>query len=367
MPMSEMLLSVLVMHKLAGFFICKDDRMKYEKVAKTNLELIEQWENRGLIVDNRDRAERYLNNISYYRLSAYAIPFRKHNSEEFKQDIKFNDILDLYIFDRELRLLVMDAIERIEVAIRSQISNQMSLEKQDPFWYTNEEYFSSDYNFYCLLAKIEKQLSDEKLRLKRDEDEIQIKYKANEIKKQNSLDRIRKENFLRHYITQYDSPKLPPSWMMMEMLTWGDLSHLYSGLDTKYQKNIATQFDVKQPVFGSWLKVLNDVRNICAHHGRLWNKQFGRKIKIPKSNHTLWLKSPIKLNNTEIDAEKRLYVILVAVQVLLYKISPNSTWAKRLKTLLENYPNISKEYMGIPLDWYQDHFWEKALQDSKGM
>ncbi|MEG9533975.1 Abi family protein [Mannheimia indoligenes] len=92
--------------------------------------------------------------------------------------------------------------------------------------------------------------------------------------------------------------------MMIEMLTWGELSHLYSGLLEKYQKPIAQHFGVQAPILESWLKVLNDVRNICAHHSRLWNREFGRIIKIP----------------------------------------------------------IQKEYMGIPQNWELDSFWDKALR-----
>lgn len=173
---------------------------------------------------------------------------------------------------------------------------------------------------------------------------------------------MRKENFLRHYLVQYNAPKLLPSWMMIEILTWGELSHLYEGLSEKYQKPIAKHFGIQAPVLESWLKVLNDVRNICAHHGRLWNKEFGRAIKMPISKKTLWLISEVRLNNSRINAEKRLYPILVAIQVLLYAISPQSTWAKRLKTLLANYPRIQKEYMGIPQDWDSDDFWKNALK-----
>ncbi|EFM86846.1 Abi family protein [Actinobacillus pleuropneumoniae] len=150
--------------------------------------------------------------------------------------------------------------------------------------------------------------------------------------------------------------------MMIEMLTWGELSHLYAGLSEKHQKPIAKNLGVQAPILESWLKVLNDVRNICAHHSRLWNREFGRVIKTPISQNRLWLSSEIKLNNQHINAEKRLYPILVAIQVLLYTISPNSTWTKRLKALLDSYPDIQKEYMSIPQNWELDSFWDKALR-----
>ncbi|VEI48268.1 abortive infection bacteriophage resistance protein [Actinobacillus equuli] len=90
--------------------------------------------------------------------------------------------------------------------------------------------------------------------------------------------------------------------MMIEMLTWGELSHLYAGLSEKHQKPIAKNLGVQAPILESWLKVLNDVRNICAHHSRLWNREFGRIIKTQRVKYQMAL-SAISLNNTHINAE----------------------------------------------------------------
>ncbi|HEY9550826.1 MAG TPA: Abi family protein [Prevotella sp.] len=88
---------------------------QFNKPAKSNQELVQQWKARGLVISDEARAERYLEHISYYRFSAYTIPFQQLNnpSHHFKPNTTFDDILNLYIFDRELRLLVLDAIERM--------------------------------------------------------------------------------------------------------------------------------------------------------------------------------------------------------------------------------------------------------------
>ncbi|ASU15526.1 Abi family protein [Actinobacillus pleuropneumoniae] len=129
-----------------------------------------------------------MEHISYYRFSAYTIPFQKLNNpnHHFKPNTTFDDILNLYIFDRELRLLVLDAIERIEVSVRTQISNVMGTQAQNPFWYMQESYFKKDFNIYRLLAQIEKQLAEEQQRLERDEKHIQKRYKNNNIDEQES-------------------------------------------------------------------------------------------------------------------------------------------------------------------------------------
>lgn len=341
--------------------------VQFTKQAKSNHEHLQTWQDRGLIIPDLSRADRYLSFIGYYRLSAYTIPFQQVVTtpstvlHQFKANTSFDDVLNLYIFDRELRLLIMDAIERIEVAIRAQICNVLCDQSNDAFWYTDEQHFSHSYAHMRLLASIERQLLDEKSRLERDEKSIDRRPLA-QADKDVLKEKVRKENFLRHYLSKYDSPKLPPSWMMIEMLTWGELSHLYVGLkSTQAKKQIAQNLGLHAEVLESWLKTLNDVRNICAHHSRLWNKEHGRSIKIPTSNSIRWLQSPVSLSNSAIRYEKRSYVILVAIQTLLYTISPNSTWAKRLKALIEQYPTLSKANMGMPEQWHQDSFWQNAL------
>lgn len=343
---------------------------QFTKLAKSNQEHIHTWQQRGLIIPDFTRTDRYLSFIGYYRLSAYTIPFQQAITakstilHQFKPNTSFDDVLNLYIFDRELRLLVMDAIERIEVAIRAQISNVLCHQSSNAFWYTDEQHFSHNYAHMRLLASIERQLLDEKSRLERDEKAID-KRPLPQTEKDALKDRVRKENFLRHYLSKYDAPKLPPSWMMIEMLTWGELSHLYVGLKSNpAKKQIAQNLGLHAEVLESWLKSLNDVRNLCAHHSRLWNKEHGRSIKIPTSNAIQWLHNPVTLSNSAIRYEKRTYMLLVAMQTLLYKISPNSTWAIRLKDLINQYPIVSKANMGMPELWYQDPFWQHALQQN---
>lgn len=342
--------------------------VQFTKQAKSNQEHLQTWQDRGLIIPDLARADRYLSFIGYYRLSAYTIPFQQIVTtpstvlHQFKANTTFDDVLNLYIFDRELRLLIMDAIERIEVAIRAQICNVLCHQSGDAFWYTDEQHFNYGYAHMRLLASIERQLLDEKSRLERDEKAID-KRPLSQADKDVLKDKVRKENFLRHYLSKYDSPKLLPSWMMIEMLTWGELSHLYVGLKSNQaKKQIAQNLGIHAEVLESWLKSLNDVRNLCAHHSRLWNKEHGRSIKIPTSNTIQWLQQPVILTNTAIRYEKRTYMVLVAIQTLLFKISPNSTWAKRLKDLIAQYPLLSKANMGMPEQWHQDPFWQSALQ-----
>lgn len=338
---------------------------QYSKLAKSTPDHLQEWQQRGMMIPDINRASRYLSHISYYRLSAYTIPFQVPNTPQhtFKANVSFDDVLSLYIFDRELRLLVMDALERIEVAIRTQLCNYMALTyANDPFWYLDEKHFKHEYEHMRLLANIERQLLAEKQRLIRDENAIDKRTHLTPVQKTTLKAQVRKENFLRHYISQNYQPKLLPCWMMLEMLTWGDLSHLYNGLSSMPdQKAIARGLGSHAELLESWLKALNDVRNVCAHHGRLWNKEFGRSIKLPTSNTIRWLQQPVVLSDPHIRYEKRVYPVLVALQNLLYVISPSSSWARRLLDLMNRYPQVPRANMGMPDLWHTDAFWTPAM------
>lgn len=125
----------------AGFFYIFF--MKFNKPAYTTDQHINLLEIRGLTFPDYERAKRYLMTIGYYRLSAYFLPFQE-DKNKFKSGATFSDILNLYIFDRKLRVHVMDALERIEVAIRSVLSDTLC-NRYDPHWYMNEEVFSTSF------------------------------------------------------------------------------------------------------------------------------------------------------------------------------------------------------------------------------
>lgn len=337
----------------------------YSKPAFSTIQLLLQWQQRGLLIPDMARAERYLSHISYYRLSAYAIPHCQGpaHAHQFRANTSFDDILTLYVFDRELRLLVLDVIERIEVAVRAQISNHMAIANgNDPFWYLNESHFKNDYPHKRFLADIERQLDDERRRMDNDERQVDKRNNLTPAQKAALKDRLRKENFLRHYLSSYDSPRLPLCWMVMEMLTWGSLSKLFAGLRKQAdQKAIARAMGTNAELLESWLKSLNSVRNFCAHHTRLWNRELGVSVKLPTSAHVRWLHQPVRLADPHIRYEKRLYSVLVALQTMLYTINPSSHWAQRLQTLMHRYPRVSLAHMGMPADWSTDPFWRDAL------
>jgi abortive infection bacteriophage resistance protein len=224
------------------------------KYNKSPLSLSEQKDlmlKRGLHIPDETMAIRKLQEIGYYRLSAYFLPYQ-NNKDSFNSGTTFFTILQTYSFDRKLRMLAFDGIERIEVFMRSAITNHMSLKYNDSHWQDNRQLFKSPKsqhaknngtpfdNFQAIISKAKLQKHP--------------------------------EVFLKHYLDNYNQPTNPPSWMCLELLTMGELSHLYKGLLNADQQAIADHFGIHRTILLSWLHTISYIRNICAHHSRLWNR-----------------------------------------------------------------------------------------------
>ncbi|MCZ6804432.1 MAG: Abi family protein [Proteobacteria bacterium] len=261
-------------------------------------------------------------------MSAYTLPFQVDDPKHyFKQNTKFEDVLELYVFDRELRLLVLDAIERIEVAMRSYLNNHMSL-TYGPHWYLDESHFTPAFAHKELLADIEKHC------------------------------KRKKEIFVKHYMEKYCEPRLPPGWVVIEILTFGQLSSMYDCLSSAHdKKTIAKNFNTHAELLRSWTQSISYLRNVCAHHSRLWNRELGNAPKIPKDKNN-WIQYPIVIADPNVKPSLRLYMLLAIVEYLLRAINPESSWHERLYELMQKYPNISKAHMGMPENWHDDPFWQ---------
>ena len=140
------------------------NRISYNKPYKSSQDLVSLLQTRGLIINNKSRAENYLRHIGYYRLSAYMFPHLEDPKEKhiYKNNKTFQNILDLYKFDKKLRLLIFNEIEKIEIAVRSAIVNYGSQIFNDPYWMTDGSYFMSPSRFQATLSLISKELSHSK-------------------------------------------------------------------------------------------------------------------------------------------------------------------------------------------------------------
>ncbi|WP_318518834.1 Abi family protein [Photobacterium leiognathi] len=336
---------------------------EFIKPAKTIDEQIALLQQRGLTIRELERAKRYLEVISFFRLSIYMRPFQipQDNTHKFKVGTEFKSVVDLYAFDRELRLLIMDAIERVEVAVRATINNHMSIKYQTEqpnsgsHWYLNESLFRGSYNHKRMLSDVENCQSKAHQELQRDIYKIN-KSNASQAVKEIHLQNRMRENYPRFYQHTYTSPRLMPSWAMVEELTFGSISHLYQGLaKDNDRKGISKRFDVPHQVFQSWLHTLNFVRNCCAHHSRLWNRELSISPKVPNSAE--WA-LPERLEPSMVQPNRRIYVVLLMLAHLMRQISPDSQWHNKVKALVTvMYPDIPLAPMGFPDDWRTHVFW----------
>jgi abortive infection bacteriophage resistance protein len=311
----------------------------YKKKPLTFAQQLELWKSRGLQVNDDSRALRYLSQISYYRLSAYALPFQ-NVKDKFNEGTTFDDILNLYLFDRKLRLMVFDAIERIEITLRTQMTYILGHKYNDSHWQDNASLFTPPYT-NPRTGKIIDVYSDTQ----------EIITKSKQAK--------HPEVFVKHYISKYNSPANPPSWMCVELLTIGEISRLYNALKDKADKKaIADFFNLHPTVFSSWLHTLVYARNICAHHSRLWNREFAIKPEVLLNPRKDWISPAYNSNN------HRTFYFLSIIKYMLIACNPGNHFKTKLISLLYKYPGTPIQFMGIPtdsngvlMDWKNEPIW----------
>lgn len=286
--------------------------------------MIRLLKSRGLLIADEQRAANYLGNIGYYRMSAYFHPLLEEPkaNHRYKTGATFDMALDMYCFDRKFRILLFNEIEKIEVAIRSAATNYVSADLCDIFWMTNPKYFHSKDIFRKTQERIQAELERTK------------------------------EDFIRHFQSKYSNP-YPPAWMIAETISLGVLSNLCNNLKSRaLSKQIAAHFALPLSVFQSWLLSLINLRNMCGHHHRVWN----RDIPLVPAN----LKSPtfpwINLAATDV---KRMYFRVCIIKYLLFTVSPNNRFTGKLESLLAGYPAIDIKAMGFPCGWQNEPLWRK--------
>jgi len=319
--------------------------MEYNKPPLTHRQQVELWKSRGLHVEDDERAIRYLTDISYYRLSAYALSFQ-NVKDVFDTGTSFNQILNLYLFDRELRLLVFNAIERLEVSFRARMIYELS-HKYGSHWQDNATIYKDPY-------RIKNRKTGEFFT-------IDVYSEVQDMIGRTTRDK-HPETFIKHYKSTYNKPTNPPSWMCLEVLTLGQLSKLFNGLKQNKDKQlIANNFGIHHTVFKSWLHTITHIRNICGHHGRLWN----REIAI----EPYWLQKP-KLPWIGIEFKgvtNRSFYSICMIKYLLQTANPSHHIKEHLVDLFSKYPNTPIQYMGIPsennnsdvlVDWKNQNLWQ---------
>ena len=304
--------------------------MKFSKKPLSFEAQISQLVERGLVIENIKNAEFILSHINYYRLSAYWYPFEQdHSKHLFYPDVTFEQVVESYVFDRSLRLLVLDAIERIEVSIKTQWAHHMSLAYgSHAYTINNKSLRKKEHHFRKNLDRLKKEVENSK------------------------------EVFIDHFKNNYDD-ELPPIWAVVEVLSLGMVSRLYSNLKSyQVRTAIAKTYQLDETYLEGFLEHLTYLRNICAHHGRLWNKHLVKKMPLPRGK-------PAQLRDNmyfdeQHQSEHKLYNSLVMIQHLMTLISPQSSWALRLSDLIEKH-HVNISAMGFPENWQTRPIWQAAF------
>jgi abortive infection bacteriophage resistance protein len=296
----------------------------YTKSPLSIQQQIKQLEVRGLVFKNKKQAFHYLEFISYYRFCGYALEFEENSGllNQYKPGTTFEQVLDRYTFDRKLRLLVIDAIERIEIAIRTVMTNYLAL-RYGSHWYTQRNLFLSRFDHTAFIQTLRKEI---------------VPHGKNKQKKC--------EQFIQEYYDHYTTPEFPPSWMIAEILSLGTWSMLFAHLkDRTDQKAISKPFDLSYSVMTSWLHSLTYLRNLCAHHNRLWNRRFLFTPLIAKK----YVKQLTPNNSFSAQA--------AILRIFMGIISPESHWSQRLWELINTHQEIAHHQMGFRKQWNEDPFW----------
>lgn len=309
---------------MGGRFLSGGRVMKFTKLPLSYQEQIELLVSRGMSIDNYGRARRFLTHLNYYRLAAYWLTFEQdHATHTFKPGTTFDMVAEHYIFDRELRLLVMDAIERLEVSIRSQWSYHLA--------HTYGSHAHLDKNIFKPDCK-------------------QWNH-ADNVKVLQSSVRESSETFIKHLRSTYDEA-LPPIWAVCEIMTFGQLSRWYYNLKHRSDRNaIASSYDMDESNLVSFVQHLCVVRNFCAHHSSLWNRELSITWKLPN-----YRPSSLLPNINRVDT-RHVYNTLVTLAYMMDILNPGHHWKNRLGELFRTHPIIKKQMMGFPANWCKLPIW----------
>ena len=294
--------------------------------AKTDGPAIEQLNlliQRGMGIPDgqREDAALLLDHIGHTRLREYWRPFTvgddDGDGERFRPGTTLSDVIELYVFDHKLRLLVFDAIAHVEVSVRSHWASQLAQAPDGgPQAYMNPKLFNDQYA---------KSLTD-----------TVSAYLRKAGKKARPLDVL-------------------SIWELADSMSMGHLSYWYKNIkNPSIRQDIANRYSFDEKVLTALLHHLTYIRNICAHHGRLWNLSLTVKLALPKNK-------PQRITPAfNPDQRNRIYNTLVIAAYLLDVIHPGYDWRNRLLSLLDEYGSVEKSHMGFPDDWRNRPFWQAA-------
>lgn len=303
-------------------------RSNYAKQPISLDEQLVRLEILGIGVGDANATRLFLTHTSYYRVKGYLLAFRDLQSpgKPVREGTSFQDVVDLMEFDRELRNLTLAAIDVLEVSIRTVFNEIMAARYNDAFWYQDSFLFDDRKVYGRFLSKCASSFT------------------------------ASKELFVAHYAKTYGKPPLPPGWMLIEVCSLGIWSRLFANLKNSEDKAaIAAAFGLNKKVLQSWLRSLSDLRNLCAHHCRIWNRKFGVKPSIPRK----YCRDVERESDSPFWASPDRYAVMaLMIGDLLSVVRPDNEWKTRFCRLMERLPSFRHFHMGFAEGWRDVGFWQ---------
>lgn len=312
------------MPKSAGYSFL-GGTMNANKPPRTYTEQLQILKSRGLSVTNEAEALHILEHHNYYRLSAYRFPLtEKSNPDRFLPDVTFDSLWGLYCFDRELRQLVSEACKRVEISVRARWAYVLG-HAYGPQAYEDPAYFKNSRLHALHLGNLDSELD-----------------RSDEV-------------FVSHYRNKYGMSR-PPIWATCEVMSFGLLSRYYNNIRRdRDKKRISQTYQLSIDVLKSLLEHTVYLRNLCAHHSRLWNRRFTVTVALPDSRPS-WL-----IPNFNPQKDRRIYNSLVLLVHMLMIIEPKTHWPQRLVHHLLTLDPKLVLHMGFPGDWRTRSLWQNFL------
>jgi len=291
----------------------------YTKPPLTYADQVSLLQQRGLTVNSVDAAIRFLQHVNYYRFSAYCIPFQKPR-DVFLPGSSFEKIIELYRLDEELRNALLALLSPIEISLRTRIVYELS-HGWGVFAHYDPALFRNDFDHNEWISSLEEEVG-----------------------------RAR-ETFIEHYKAKYTGFPRLPIWMTCEIMSLRSLSLLYSGLLPNPQRRICSIFEIHQGVLRNWIHVITYLRNICAHHGRLWNREFAIKPQIPHKPQWVAL---------SLDSRRLFSIVVVTEWICRKTVIPTSN-VERVYETMRSISEIDPRFagmMGVPASRIIGMCWE---------
>lgn len=282
--------------------------LKQHQLPMTIDEQVENLKNIGLIVENEEYAKKILNDISYFRLiKAYSLNLKSKNGN-YADNVRFEQLVELYLFNANFRQIIFPEIEKIEINVRCRIANYFS-EQYGVLGYLEADNFANIKYHQAFITDIEEEL------------------------RRNS-----KAPFVKNFRDNYKGGNLP-IYALVEVFSFGTLSKFYKNMKNPDKKLVAKSFGIGYTYFESWLESISYVRNICAHYGRLYNAKLSKTPILYKEYSEKGI------------GNNRIFGLLLCLKQLLKNDSHWNIFVDKIEMLFEKYESVDIKTMGFPENW----------------